>query len=84
MGGAVGLSALGTAVATAGVQAMLADDGLVILQLMVPAGWTPPLPVRSTVTVVVPPRVAALWLIAPMVGTRVEIPRVTLLLAALV
>ena len=73
-----------TVLLAAGVQASDAPVGPVIAQLIVPAGWTPPLPVISTVTVVLPPRVVALLLIAPIVGIRVEIPKVALLLVALV
>ena len=58
-------------------QLIAALFGPVIVHEMEPAGVNPEVPVTTTLSVVVPPRVAVELVIALIVGIRVEIPSVT-------
>ena len=60
------------------MQAIAWLAGPVIVQFIDPAGVID-VPVTTTESVVVEPSVAALWVMAPIVGTRVAIPIVKVL-----
>jgi len=51
--------------------------GPVTNQVIDPPGVSPEVPVTTTESVVVPPRVVAVLVIEPIVGVRVETPMVT-------
>ena len=53
--------------------------GPVMLHAIVPAGVSPPEPVTMTESVVVPPSVVAVLVIALIVGVKVETPTVRVL-----
>ena len=63
-------------VTTGEVQLIALGTGLLMVQVIEPAGVNPTDPVTTTERVDVPPRVVAVFVIAPIVGTRVEIPTV--------
>ena len=65
------------------MQAIAWLAGPVIVQVIDPAGVID-VPVTTTESVVVEPSVAALWVMAPIVGTRVAIPTVRVFDGALV
>ena len=68
-----------TSVTARGVHEIAPPVGPLTVQSIVPAGWNVDEPVRVAVSVVVPPSVGELEAVREIVGTNVEIPRVTVL-----